>query len=181
MPHHTHVPASAPCQPAASSSPAVICHVCAFADTVRAVTGGYLVAILLVFLGGMVGLKLPGLFSGGPLAMAVHLVAAGLAAANLLVRGHSTCRRRNGTADHMHVCCLRSSRIAASSCIKNACALVHAPSAPQLDFDWIQKASYQRLPQFMEWYGAQSLMLTLVWMYTEVLKLLWMFAGRRDE
>lgn len=52
----------------------------------------------------------------------------------------------------------------------------------QLDFNWIEQASYQRLPRWMEWYGAQSLMLTLVWMYTEVLKLLWMFAGgRRDE
>lgn len=32
---------------------------------VRAVTGGYFVAIMLVFLGSLVGLKLPGLFSGG--------------------------------------------------------------------------------------------------------------------
>jgi hypothetical protein len=32
---------------------------------VRAVTGGYFVAIMLTFLGSMVGLKLPGLFSGG--------------------------------------------------------------------------------------------------------------------
>lgn len=54
--------------------------------------------------------------------------------------------------------------------------------AVQLDFDWIEKASYQRVPKWMEWYGAQSLMLTLVWMYTEVLRLLWMFAGgRRDD
>jgi hypothetical protein len=32
---------------------------------VRAVTGGYFIAIMLVFLGSLVGLKLPGLFSGG--------------------------------------------------------------------------------------------------------------------
>lgn len=51
----------------------------------------------------------------GPLAIGISFVAAGLAAANLL-----------------------------------------------LDMDWIQKASYQRLPKWMEWYGAQSLMLTLV-------------------
>jgi hypothetical protein len=49
--------------------------------------GGYFVAIMLVFLGSLVGLKLPGLFSGGPLSICVHMVAAGLAAANLLVRG----------------------------------------------------------------------------------------------
>jgi hypothetical protein len=42
---------------------------------------------MLVFLGSLVGLKLPGLFSGGPLSICVHMVAAGLAAANLLVRG----------------------------------------------------------------------------------------------
>jgi len=36
-----------------------------FVLQVRAVTGGYFVAILLVFLGSLVGLKLPGLFSGG--------------------------------------------------------------------------------------------------------------------
>jgi uncharacterized YccA/Bax inhibitor family protein len=52
----------------------------------------------------------------------------------------------------------------------------------QLDFDMIERMQYQRLPKWMEWYGAQSLMLTLVWMYTEVLQLLWMFAGgRRDD
>lgn len=53
---------------------------------VRAVTGGYFVAIMLVFLGSLVGLRLPGLFSNGPLSMVIHMVAAGLAAANLLVR-----------------------------------------------------------------------------------------------
>lgn len=51
----------------------------------------------------------------GPLAIGISFVAAGLAAANLL-----------------------------------------------LDMDWIEKASYQGLPKWMEWYGAQSLMLTLV-------------------
>lgn len=30
-------------------------------------------------------------------------------------------------------------------------------------------------------YGAQSLCLTLVWMYTEVLRLLWMLAGNRGD
>lgn len=51
-----------------------------------------------------------------------------------------------------------------------------------LDFDFIQKASYQGLPKWMEWYSAQSVMITLVWMYTEVLRLLMMFSGmRRDD
>jgi uncharacterized YccA/Bax inhibitor family protein len=38
----------------------------------------------------------------------------------------------------------------------------------------------QRLPQWMEWYTAFSFMVTLVWMYTEVLRLLAMFARSRD-
>lgn len=106
-----------------------------FADTVRAVTGGYFIAIVLAFLGSLVGLKLPGLFSGGPLAIGISFVAAGLAAANLL-----------------------------------------------LDMDWIEKASYAgNMPKWMEWFGAQSLMLTLVWLYTEVLRLLWMLAGGRGD
>lgn len=32
-----------------------------------------------------------------------------------------------------------------------------------------------------EWYSGFSLLLTLVWMYTEVLRLLQMFAGGRDD
>lgn len=47
-------------------SPPTASHaLCVFHLQVRAVTGGYFVAILLVFLGSLVGLKLPGLFSGG--------------------------------------------------------------------------------------------------------------------
>lgn len=52
-----------------------------------------------------------------------------------------------------------------------------------LDLDWIEKASYSGAPGWMSWYGAQALCMSLVWMYTEVLKLLWMLAGgqRGDE
>jgi uncharacterized YccA/Bax inhibitor family protein len=42
--------------------------------------------------------------------------------------------------------------------------------------------SRQRVPDHMVWYFAQSLMLTLVWMYIELLKLLSLLAGgSRDE
>lgn len=51
-----------------------------------------------------------------------------------------------------------------------------------LDFDMIKSASRAGVPKWFEWYGAFSLMLTLVWMYTEVVRLLMMFAGvRRDD
>tara|TARA_B100000678_G_C18124799_1_gene468208 strand:+ start:197 stop:952 length:756 start_codon:yes stop_codon:yes gene_type:complete len=41
-----------------------------------------------------------------------------------------------------------------------------------LDFDFIEQGSEKGLPQHMEWYGAFSLMVTLVWLYLEILRLL---------
>ena len=41
-----------------------------------------------------------------------------------------------------------------------------------LDFDFIDKAAASRAPKSMEWYGAFGLMVTLVWLYIELLKLL---------
>ena len=41
-----------------------------------------------------------------------------------------------------------------------------------LDFDQIEKGVQQRMPKFMEWYGAMGLIITLVWLYIEFLRLL---------
>lgn len=41
-----------------------------------------------------------------------------------------------------------------------------------LDFDLIENLSHQRAPKHMEWYGAFALMVTLVWLYIEILRLL---------
>ena len=41
-----------------------------------------------------------------------------------------------------------------------------------LDFDYIEKASQSNVPKYMEWYGAFALMITLVWLYLEILRLL---------
>lgn len=41
-----------------------------------------------------------------------------------------------------------------------------------LDFDLIEKGSEQGAPKFMEWYAAFSLMVTLFWLYLEILRLL---------
>jgi uncharacterized YccA/Bax inhibitor family protein len=41
-----------------------------------------------------------------------------------------------------------------------------------LDFDFIENASKQGAPKYMEWYGAFGLMVTLIWLYVEILKLL---------
>jgi hypothetical protein len=41
-----------------------------------------------------------------------------------------------------------------------------------MDFDVIEQGANQGAPKFMEWYGAFSLLVTLVWLYVEVLRLL---------
>ncbi len=41
-----------------------------------------------------------------------------------------------------------------------------------LDFDFIEDGAEQGLPKYMEWYGAFSLMVTLIWLYLEILRLL---------
>ena len=41
-----------------------------------------------------------------------------------------------------------------------------------LDFDYIEVASERKLPKYMEWYAAFGLLVTLVWLYLEILRLL---------
>ncbi|MFC1808922.1 Bax inhibitor-1/YccA family protein [Candidatus Omnitrophota bacterium] len=41
-----------------------------------------------------------------------------------------------------------------------------------LDFDFIEKGAEQGAPKYLEWYGAFGLMVTLIWLYLEILRLL---------
>ena len=41
-----------------------------------------------------------------------------------------------------------------------------------LDFEFIQQGARARIPKYMEWYGAFALMVTLIWLYVEILRLL---------
>ncbi len=41
-----------------------------------------------------------------------------------------------------------------------------------LDFNFIEEGAQRGAPKYMEWYGAFSLMLTLVWLYLEIIRLL---------
>jgi len=41
-----------------------------------------------------------------------------------------------------------------------------------LDFDMIETAAGMGAPKYMEWYGAFGLMVTLIWLYLEILRLL---------
>ncbi len=47
-----------------------------------------------------------------------------------------------------------------------------------LDFDFIEQGARNNAPKYMEWYGAFGLMVTLVWLYLEILRL---FSKLRDR
>ena len=49
-----------------------------------------------------------------------------------------------------------------------------------LDFDLIETGANQGAPKYMEWFGAFALIVTLIWLYIEILRLLAMLASRRD-
>jgi len=48
-----------------------------------------------------------------------------------------------------------------------------------LDFDFIEQGAERRAPKHMEWYGAFGLLVTLVWLYLEILRLLAKLQSRR--
>jgi uncharacterized YccA/Bax inhibitor family protein len=47
-----------------------------------------------------------------------------------------------------------------------------------LDFDLIERGSNEGAPKYMEWYGGFALLVTLIWLYIEVLRLLSKLRGR---
>ncbi len=47
-----------------------------------------------------------------------------------------------------------------------------------LDFERIEQGAEMGAPKFMEWYGAFGLLVTIVWLYIEILRLLTRFASR---
>lgn len=48
-----------------------------------------------------------------------------------------------------------------------------------LDFDFIEEGARRGAPKYMEWYGAFGLIVTLVWLYIEILHLLAKLRSRR--
>jgi uncharacterized YccA/Bax inhibitor family protein len=48
-----------------------------------------------------------------------------------------------------------------------------------MDFDFIEEGAEQGAPKYMEWYGAFGLMVTLIWLYLELLRLLAKLQSRR--
>jgi uncharacterized YccA/Bax inhibitor family protein len=47
-----------------------------------------------------------------------------------------------------------------------------------LNFDQIEKGAEKQLPNYMKWFGAMGLMITLVWLYVEFLRLLSKISSR---
>ncbi len=48
-----------------------------------------------------------------------------------------------------------------------------------LDFDFIEEAAEKKVPKYMEWYGAFGLLVTLIWLYLEILRLLAKLSSRK--
>ncbi|TBR25886.1 Bax inhibitor-1/YccA family protein [bacterium] len=49
-----------------------------------------------------------------------------------------------------------------------------------MDFDFIERGADSGAPKYMEWYGAFGLLVTLIWLYLEMLRLLAKLQSRRD-
>jgi uncharacterized YccA/Bax inhibitor family protein len=49
-----------------------------------------------------------------------------------------------------------------------------------LDFEQIETGAATGAPKYMEWYGAFGLLVTMVWLYIQILKLLSRFASNRN-
>ena len=48
-----------------------------------------------------------------------------------------------------------------------------------LDFDFIEEGAERGAPKYMEWYAAFGLLVTLIWLYLEILRLLAKLQSRR--
>ena len=48
-----------------------------------------------------------------------------------------------------------------------------------LDFDMIEQGAASGAPKYMEWYGAFGLLVTIIWLYLEILRLLAKISGRK--
>ena len=49
-----------------------------------------------------------------------------------------------------------------------------------LDFDFIEEAAENSVPKYMEWYASFGLLVTLIWLYLEILRLLSKLYSRRN-
>jgi uncharacterized YccA/Bax inhibitor family protein len=50
-----------------------------------------------------------------------------------------------------------------------------------LDFDYIEQGVANRAPKWAEWFGGFTLLVTLIWLYIEMLRLIWMVRSLMEE
>ena len=81
-----------------------------------------------------------------------------------------------GSFFHMHVPMINAATPAGIAI--NVVVCVIAGLNLIIDFDFIERGAQMMLPKDMEWYGAFGLMVTLVWLYLEILRL---FAKIQDR
>ncbi len=62
----------------------------------------------------------------------------------------------------------------------NLFVVVIAALSLVLNFDQIERGEQMGAPKFMEWYGAFGLLVTIVWLYLEILQLLSRFSSNRN-
>src|SRR2546422_10196927 len=67
----------------------------------------------------------------------------------------------------------------ASIVVSGIIVVVAAPNLI-LDFDFIESGATAGAPKYMAWYGAFRLMVTLIWLYLEILRLLAKARSRRQ-
>ena len=82
-----------------------------------------------------------------------------------------------GSFFHMQVPMINSSSTA--GLVVSAVICVIAALNLIVDFDFIERGAQNYLPKDFEWFGAFGLMVTLVWLYMEILRLLAKFQDRR--
>lgn len=61
----------------------------------------------------------------------------------------------------------------------NLFVIVIAALRLMVDFDLIEEGAAQGAPKYFEWYGAFGLMITMIWLYLNILRLLIRIAGSR--
>ena len=70
-------------------------------------------------------------------------------------------------------CALGAGSLLITHCSGPSDSYVPADSSGiELDFDFIEDGAERGAPRYMEWFGAFALMVTLIWLYLEMLRLL---------
>lgn len=127
-------------------------------------TMGIMFALLGVYRAGLI--KATPKFARGLIACLVGIV--------LLYIGNFILGLFGASIPHLHQATPIGLGISVVICIVAALFLI-------LDFDFIERGAEMGAPKHMEWVGAFGLMVTLIWLYIEILRLLWIIRSIADD